>query len=88
MDFLGRLAQAKSYQTISDYTIHWNFRNNDNLFAYNLGRNKVNALMYIGGFISDRTNFGHYALHLRENAEIHRKEKFESSDTYKRWLKS
>lgn len=41
--------------------------NNDNILAYNLGRNKVNAMLYAFGFFSDNANFTYYELHLYES---------------------
>ncbi len=71
VDLVSSLEKSKSYGEISTATTHWDIPNNDNLIVYNLGRNRMNTIFYLTGFISDRGNFFYYALHFREKADEH-----------------
>lgn len=43
----------------------------DNIVVFQLGRNKWNALLFVGGYASDRINFSYHLLHLRESIQAH-----------------
>lgn len=61
-------------QNLYDYLMYssdLDIKTTDNIVAYNLGRNNVNFLLYVGGFFSNGFNFTYHELHLRENIEAY-----------------
>lgn len=66
------ISYLEKCQNIHDYLMYssdLDIKTTDNIVAYNLGRNNVNSLLYVGGFFSNRCNFTYHELHLRENIE-------------------
>ena len=68
------ISYLETCQDIRDYLMYssdLDIKTTDNIVAYNLGRNNVNAWLYVGGFFSNACNFTYHELHLRENIEAY-----------------
>ena len=74
---LGRIVSeiesATSYYGIMQALDHFNIEKQDNLFAYNMGQNKMSVLMGAAGFIWERPNFFYHAIELfRKTEEVYK----------------
>jgi len=65
------LDECQNFYDYLMYSSNLDIETTDNIVAYNLGRNKVNFLLYTGGFFSNKCNFTYHELHLRENIEAY-----------------
>ncbi|WP_454780701.1 hypothetical protein [Legionella sp. WA2022007384] len=65
------LEKCQNFYDYLMYSSDLDVKTTDNIVAYNLGRNNVNYLLYIGGFFSNACNFTYHELHLRENIEAY-----------------
>lgn len=65
------LEECQNFYDYLMYSSNLDVKTTDNIVVYNLGRNNVNCLLYVGGFFSNACNFTFHELHLRENIETY-----------------
>jgi hypothetical protein len=70
-NFIASIENSLTFHNILNQTQELDFDLTDNIMAYNLGRNKMNALLYCVGFFSSGANFNYYILHFRESVKAH-----------------
>jgi hypothetical protein len=68
---ISYLEECQNFYDYLMYSSDLDVETTDNIVAYNLGRNNVNYLLYVGGFFSNTCNFTYHELHLRENIEAY-----------------
>lgn len=67
--WINSIENAKSLWDILHITRDIDPKHTENIVVYNLGRNKLNVLLFFGGYVSERANFTYNLLHLRESIE-------------------
>lgn len=70
-DWINALEAASNLNDVLHRTRDLDPEHTDSLFIYQLGRHKWNALLFVGGYASDRINFNYHLLHLRESIQTH-----------------
>lgn len=67
-DFHSRLENCESFsELVYHCSAKYDIETSDNFIIYKLGRNNVNAMLFMSGFFSDKPNYHYFALHFYES---------------------
>ena len=80
---ISDLESAVTFAKILEVTDRFDFQNTNDPSVKNLGRHGMNAMLFLGGFVSNEANMAYYLLHLRENAiQVMANKGYSADDTH------
>lgn len=78
--FLDRLEKCVSFSDlIHECSFSYDIANHEDVVIQTIGRNGINAICFVSGFVSDAWNYQYYGLHFYESILTYREEKKRSN---------